>query len=495
MYDRNFELDLISFCLKKPLYLKQHKEKLKEIRFQDKLINIVYKEIFKCLDEYDIVPTESELKKRLVEKMSEHEKFNPVEIDIAQDTAQQVFNRSVTEMTGIGISNYLIEQEAKNISEELVSSNAEDLVKKLHDYEHRLAKLKFFFSDDENLGLNFFSDTGILQAQNLLEDYNSEDCLPSGFKIWDEQLQGGFRKGELCVLLAPTGIGKTANLLNLAVNLIKQNQRVVYLALDNLEGELIQRTVGCLMDRDVSEKLDPGITMEDLAGKFKNKFKNNFWYKHYAPRELTKSKLERYLSRLETYLYDLDLREGVATEFCGKIDCIIIDYLDLMVSESGAGEFWISAEHLAQEVKAILKNRNILGLTATQGGTEAMKSDTLKLYMAQGAKSRFNAPDLIFGISQNDDERMAKPSKFRLTCLKARRTRSNYEIAFQFYKERQIIREDPNFSGPLSYNHKPGTTPTNEDGTLKEQKNEYTVNVNPISSITRTYEQNHGGEK
>jgi len=786
MYNREFELDLISYCLNKPYYLKQHKERLESLKFSDKYLNLVYKELFKVLDSYKTIPTKTEFQKILNDSMSKNERFNDFEKEAVQEIITSIYDRYVTSLTGVSISNYLIKEETAKISEELINLQAQDLLDQIGSYERRLSKLRHFLSDDEDLGLNMFSDQGIAKAKNLLAEYNIEACIPTGYEIWDRQLQGGLRKGELFVVMASTGVGKaqplnakivtpegmktmgdmkvgsevidwdgnvvkvkgvfpqgekdiykvtfsdgtsteccdehlwwvrhysntkkdewtvlplksfknkltsgqgrkdwqipnvkpinlpektyiihpyvlgailgdgsitgnnvgftcadpelvenlralipeqielvkhntkadidyqfskrndrrhphvknvyleelrrlnlmgcnfhtkfipeeylwgsleqrqallqglmdtdghlsasksgidyisaslnlvtsvkqlalslggnvgeiktkivegktyyrlffnipicpfklsrkaenwnprthygykriidkvefvrkdqaqcirvdsptssyltddfilthnTAFLLNMAANMVNQDYRVVYVAMDNVEGELIARTVGCLMDRDITQKLDPNAAFDDVSDKYTKHYTNNFIIKHFAPRELTKSKLERYLDRLEIYLYDLDKKAGKPEDKCGKIDVLVLDYLECMLPESGAGEFWIAAEHLAQEVKAVLKTRDILGLTATQGGTEAMKSDTLKLHMAQGAKSRFNAPDLVFGVSQNEDEKKARPaSKFRLSCLKARRAKTNYEIAFVFYKEKQVIKEDP----------------------------------------------------
>lgn len=475
MYSREFELDLVSFCLSKPLYLRQHRKRLQKLKFQDKFINIVYENIFKCLNDYGTLPTETELKKIVSDKMSENERFTSFEVEVANDIVTDVCNRKVTDITGMTVGNILVKEEANKIGEDFTTLSGEEISAKLKEYEHRLAKLSYVTgSKDEDLGLNFFSRQGLEEAKKLLEAYSSEDCFSSGFTIWDRQLQGGFRKGELCVILAPTGVGKTTILLNLAANLLRQDYRVVYIALDNLSTEMISRSVGCLMDRDITEALDPEVTMEEIHEAYGKHFKNNFWIKHFAPRELTKTKLESYLDKLKIHLYDLDKANGIVEEECGRIDCLVLDYLDCMLSESGAGEFWIAAEHLAQDLKGTLKNYKLLGLTATQGGTEAMKSDTLKLHMAQGAKSRFNAPDLVFGISQSEDEKKMRPaSKFRITCLKARRAKNSYEIMFDFYKEKQVVREDPAYSDVLQ-TMSSSSGKVNEDGTPVESRNSYT---------------------
>ena len=85
------------------------------------------------------------------------------------------------------------------------------------------------------------------------------------------------------------------------------------------------------MDKDISEAIDADTAMKDVAASFVDEYKDLFWYKHYNPRELSKSKLEAYLEKLKLHLYELDKAEGVEESLRGKIDVIIIDYMDMMV--------------------------------------------------------------------------------------------------------------------------------------------------------------------
>ena len=443
-HSRDFELDLVSHCLKKPLYLKQHKDALSELKFNDKFINIIYKLVFKCIDSYRVVPTKTELQAMARDTMAENEKFNFLEIESVQETIQDLYERHTTDMTGVSISHWLMENEAKKLAEQLSTKRGEDLNDALDEYERQLAKLKYFFSDDEDLGHNFFSEDGIARAKKLLDDYNNMACLPTGFRVLDYCLQGGLRRGELAVILASTNVGKTSALLNFAANYLKQGLRVAYIVMDNLEAEMISRTVGCLMDYDITQGLDAEAAMENVAMRYHDHMENNFWYKHYGPRELTSRKLENYLDKLEITLYEIDKAQGLRVrEEWGKIDVLIMDYVDVMKPEKTENP-WEAQDHLMQEIKCILKNRDILGITATQGGTEAMKSDTVKMYQAQGFKNRFNAPDIVFAISQDDSEKALYPSVFRLGCLKARRAKVNYQIQFNFWREKQVIREVEN---------------------------------------------------
>ena len=86
-----FELDLISFCLKRPLYLKQHKDRLAGLKFNDKYIGIVYKLIFKCLEDYKTIPTITELQKIAVDSMRDKGKYTDLEIESVAEIITSIY--------------------------------------------------------------------------------------------------------------------------------------------------------------------------------------------------------------------------------------------------------------------------------------------------------------------------------------------------------------------------------------------------------------------
>lgn len=444
IHNREFELDLVSHSLKKPLYLKQNKVALAKLKFQDPLIDLIYKAVMATVIDNNTVPTMTELQLDLANKMDANERYNFFEKEVVHDTIKAIYERETTDMTGLTISKYLMEKAARELADNLGSDKGDSLISNLAKYEHELAKIKHMFADSEDIGHNVFSADGMDHWKKLLDDYNNAACIPTHYPVLDYCLQGGIRRGELAVILAPTGVGKTSCLLNFTMNFVKNGQRILYIVLDNLEGDMAIRTMGCLLDIDVTQGLNADATIDAARMGYYDQCENNLFYKHFVPKELNKAKLERYLDKFQTHIFEVDKQANVRPpEEWGQLDGLVIDYLDEMSTEY-TDNGWETASNLSQEVKAVLKGRNLFGLTATQGGTEAMKSDTIKLHMAQGFKSKFNAPDLIFAISQDDSEKAMNPSVFRLGCLKARRGRSHYQIQFNFWKERQLIREVPN---------------------------------------------------
>jgi replicative DNA helicase len=66
-------------------------------------------------------------------------------------------------------------------------------------------------------------------------------CLSTGFRDFDDALDGGFGAGQLIVLAGQTSKGKSALALNLAVNFAKRAQGAIFLSLEMPEKQLARR--------------------------------------------------------------------------------------------------------------------------------------------------------------------------------------------------------------------------------------------------------------
>lgn len=95
------------------------------------------------------------------------------------------------------------------------------------------------------------------KLEKLLEKLNDPKSIPiaTGFKSFDRLLGGGIRKGELIVLTAGAGGGKSAFALNLADNLAQSgNVYCIYISVEVSEELLTDRTLKRLTYEPLKEK-------------------------------------------------------------------------------------------------------------------------------------------------------------------------------------------------------------------------------------------------
>lgn len=154
------------------------------------------------------------------------------------------------------------------------------------------------------------------EITQLAEQKNHMAGVPTGFKDVDD-LFHGFRGGDLIILAARPGVGKTSFALNLAVNAAKRGTAVTFFSLEMSAGQLVQRIL-CAEARVSLSKIRAGYISEGDWGAIADAMNS--------------------LSQLELYIDDspglsiLEARAKARRELrkaSGK-GLIVVDYLQLM---------------------------------------------------------------------------------------------------------------------------------------------------------------------
>lgn len=156
------------------------------------------------------------------------------------------------------------------------------------------------------------------EITKLAEQKTSMAGVPTGFRDVDD-LFHGFRDGDLVILAARPGVGKTSFALNLAVNAAKSGAAVAFFSLEMSAGQLVQRIL-CAEARVNLSKIRSGQIAEGDWGAI-------------ADASNTLSKLEIYIDD-SPGLSILEARAKARRELRhasgqGK-GLIIVDYLQLM---------------------------------------------------------------------------------------------------------------------------------------------------------------------
>ena len=153
------------------------------------------------------------------------------------------------------------------------------------------------------------------EITKLAEQKNRIAGVPSGFKDVDA-LFHGLRGGDLIILAARPGVGKTSFALNLAVNAAKAGVTVAFLSLEMSASQLVQRIL-CSEAKVSLSRLRSGQIAESDWGSI-------------ADASNTLSKLDMYIDDTPS-LSILELRAKARRELRGKEKgLIVVDYLQLM---------------------------------------------------------------------------------------------------------------------------------------------------------------------
>jgi replicative DNA helicase len=192
----------------------------------------------------------------------------------------------------------------------------------------------------------------ILQLNQLFDSRGAVTGLATGFSELDK-MTSGFQPGNLIILAARPGMGKTSLVLNLAAHAaIHEQKAIAFFSLEMGKEELVQRLL-CA---------EAGIDMSELR---RGTMAANNWEK------LTRAASS--LSNTDLYFDDnggIDIRYVVGKcrrqKAEGKLDLVIIDYLQLMNGHKKTERREQEISEISRGLKAMAKDLKVPVIALSQ---------------------------------------------------------------------------------------------------------------------------------
>ena len=251
-----------------------------------------------------------------------------------------------------------------------------------------------------------FGDFAKRQAQRQSEDYNFRFKIPTGIDEVDYRLggeTGGPETGECVLWLGDSGAGKSQVLVHCGVSAARQGHRVAHFQLEGTKEQCLNRYDAAWTGTLYSEvKLGniPAKKME-VSKRIINKLKRS---------DIIVSSEETFNAKT---LVDVRRELKEMEKSYGKIDVIIIDYLELL--EVGDGHNYSPSEErfrqakLAKGMKMLAMEFNAVVHTATQSSNipEECKNDpefVITRAQLSEDKGKIRPFDIFITINQTRDE-------------------------------------------------------------------------------------------
>jgi len=176
----------------------------------------------------------------------------------------------------------------------------------------------------------------------------TRECLPTQWDSVNDLMDGGLAGGELGVIVAPAGIGKSWTLQALGAHAVKQGKTVIHYTL-----ELNAQYVGLRYDTIVSGQPTGNLQYykDEVQNKI-SKLKGELIIKYYPTRTASVNTLTAHLQQCEM--------QGL------KPDLVIVDYADIMKSTQHFSEKRHQLGHIYEELRGMAGEFNIPVWTASQ---------------------------------------------------------------------------------------------------------------------------------
>ena len=235
--------------------------------------------------------------------------------------------------------------------------------------------------------------------QVLDEDYRHP--IPMGIAGIDNLLKGGLAKGELGVILAPTGVGKTTVLTKICNHAFNLGYNVLQIFFED-NPKIIQRKHFTLWTGIAPDELSfhKDVVMEKVRD-IKENTTNKLILKKYASDTLTMNQIKNQIRKM--------IAEGT------KIDMISLDYIDCVVPDKNLGDEWKSEGSVMRGFEAMCHELDVAGWTATQGNRSSISSDVVTTDQMGGSIKKAQVGHVIITVAKSLQQKEMKLATIAIT--------------------------------------------------------------------------------
>ena len=232
-----------------------------------------------------------------------------------------------------------------------------------------------------------------------IEDRYSETArttVPTGWDVIDDLTQGGLGGGELGVIVAPAGVGKTWVLAAIGANSMKKGRHIVHYTL-----ELNEAYVGLRYDSIFTGVANQNLKYhKDDVQKEMDKLKGDLVIKYYPTKSASVNTLSAHLKRLTT----------LGT----KVDMVVVDYADILKDTGGAREVRHALGNIYEDLRGMAGEFQIPVWTASQANRSALDEDVIEATKVSESYQKIMTADFVMSLSRKVEDKIGNTGRFHV---------------------------------------------------------------------------------
>lgn len=285
-------------------------------------------------------------------------------------------------------------------------------------------------------------------------DHRSEK-IPTGIEPIDKWTSGGLRTRQIGILMAPTGAGKSAVLMNMAYYMASINMTDTWFITNELTmHEQTERFLSRMTGKNINLIQDDPLYAHSGLGRHWN---------HGLNKRLRLTSVNKQMKT-----DDIEAMMSKWTQISGwKPKVIVLDFMERMrPNESGysrdASWNWLGA--ISEDLVRLAKRHNLLIWSAAQTNRSGLAAGILDMQMAQGSIKHFQEAASVIGMHKvsvegeegTDEEKIGlefRPLKMRHSRLSTRSVILDVSLDTMYISKREIkptVTEDNSGGGKIT---------------------------------------------
>jgi replicative DNA helicase len=380
-YGYSFQCKLIATLFKDRAFLQQIIDILEPTHFESEANIAIVEMIREYFYTYKQAPT--------IEVMSI--KVKEITNDVLRTTIITHLKDSYKQLDAPDLE-FVKEQTIKFCKNQLLKAAIMESVELLKRGEFDQIKLKI----DEAMKAGLERSIGHDYKDEIDDRYleSVRNTVATGWPVIDDIADGGLGKGELGVMVAPSGIGKSWALVNVGAAAIKAGLNVIHYTL-----ELNEAYVGLRYDAVMSgiqaQELKYNIDeVKTIVGKLPGKL----IVKYYPTKGATVNSLASHLEKCRMQGFQPDL--------------IICDYADLL---RGHGkEVRHELGNIYEDLRGLAGEHEIPVWTASQANRSSLSDDIIGAEKIAESYAKIMTADLVISLSRKIEDKLANTGRWHI---------------------------------------------------------------------------------
>ena len=228
----------------------------------------------------------------------------------------------------------------------------------------------------------------------LSEDYR--DPIPTGITGIDRVTKGGLSKGEVGLVIAPLGVGKTTFLTKVASTAFLEGKTVLQIFFEDKEEAVQRKHFSALTGIPLSELSEQKDLIHRKIGTIKGEHKNDLFLQKLPADGVTINKIKNIIKKINS--------KGT------KVDVLVLDYIDClsMEKETSNSEEWSNEGKIMRAFETMVDEMNVAGWTATQGNRSSTSVEVVKTENMGGNLKKAQIAHFIMSIGKTLEQKDQK---------------------------------------------------------------------------------------
>jgi len=244
---------------------------------------------------------------------------------------------------------------------------------------------------ESDLGLDYIEN-----FESILEDVKRDSCS-TGWDVIDELMDGGLGPGELGVVMAPSGIGKSWFLSKIACSALQNGLDVLHYTLELSESYVGQRYTTILTNVGTA---DQKMRKDEIIRKIKQ-VPGRVRIKYYPPQFASAKTIAAHVEKVRQIGF--------------KPKLIIIDYADLLKSGNGNRDgLYAELGGIYEELRGLSGETLIPIWTATQTNRAAIDHEVIGADSVGDSYKKVQTADFIMSVSRKTKDKLSNTGRIHI---------------------------------------------------------------------------------